>query len=1029
MMKVLRQVQLFLQEGTSDKVYEIDLLEVSPGACVVNFRFGRRGTPLRDGTKTALAVEPAKAEKIFESLLAEKRGKGYREAGEAAAAGAKKPRGKAAETRQESSGRAAAMVLRRFDQRLPDGQLDRLIWRCGERRLAEALPRLLELLPKASGRLRRYGLAWAFGRIGDPRALPALEILSRDDDPPTAFIAANARQLLLEEPVAAVEVAARLSSWPPELAAAVSHGSEEQLAAVAEPWLAASHWENLPELYLADRLPAIRRLVLREAGRAPLQGAFPPLRRLFKAAELRCDGELFALLARRFDKEKARQSWAQGQRTVYLDFKPVKIADLLAKPGSAIGYTRRTRTYLRLRAARALRKLGELRDPAFLPMATSLLLSFTDQDAGTPRAFAVMDWETERQTTFYVDAWLIYWSLSFLLYQNSPRYEKKKRGGWRCQRNYKPGKAPPMVREEAFPELWDEAPEALFHLLERSRCAPVHEFAAKALAANRAFCGALDVPQLVTLIERPYEPTWQLGLRLAIQRWQAGPAVELLAALLRSTGSPARVQGLAWLAESPRFFAHPRVVLALLLSPHAELRRALADHWRLAPPAATVDGQSLLTEVLRGLLEMDPAAEGAGERAADAASAILVGFSAQLRQVDGELLGLLLGHPLAEVQQLAGRIVAEHLPLDRLTSDLVARLLEAESAAVRAQGVIVLSRLPLAELQDADEVLLAFCVAKESEIRQAARFLVRKLQLEMPSAAGRLATALSSRLLRADRPAGLHHDLLPILREDLAPSLPGLGRPMALRLLFARSAAAQEVGFEVLDLGAGWRELSIRELARLAQHEMAAVRVRSWETLEAEVARVRAVPTELIPAIDGIWADSRERGQRYFEDRFSGRDFDPVLLVALCDAVTPEARAFGREMLRRHFDGAEAETYLLRLAQHPSLDVQLFASGLLETHARGKPELLAQLLPFCGRVLARVYQGRAAKTRVLSFLHREGQSSEEAARLVLPLFENLSATIAIDDRAACLLALRDLRLAFPSLPSPLLARPAEERAG
>jgi len=47
--KLIKQVSLYFQEGRADKVYEVDLCEVGPGQYVVNFRYGRRGTALKDG--------------------------------------------------------------------------------------------------------------------------------------------------------------------------------------------------------------------------------------------------------------------------------------------------------------------------------------------------------------------------------------------------------------------------------------------------------------------------------------------------------------------------------------------------------------------------------------------------------------------------------------------------------------------------------------------------------------------------------------------------------------------------------------------------------------------------------------------------------------------------------------------------------------------------------------------------------------------------------------------------------------------
>ncbi|HSE96722.1 MAG TPA: hypothetical protein VLD57_00540, partial [Blastocatellia bacterium] len=64
-MKLIRQTILVFREGRSDKVYEVDLCEVGADRFVVNFRYGRRGTNLKEGTKTSSAVLREAAEKVY----------------------------------------------------------------------------------------------------------------------------------------------------------------------------------------------------------------------------------------------------------------------------------------------------------------------------------------------------------------------------------------------------------------------------------------------------------------------------------------------------------------------------------------------------------------------------------------------------------------------------------------------------------------------------------------------------------------------------------------------------------------------------------------------------------------------------------------------------------------------------------------------------------------------------------------------------------------------------------------------------
>src|SRR3954470_18583690 len=84
-LKLIKTISLEFREGKSDKVYEADLCEVGPDRFVVNFRYGRRGAPLRDGSKPPVPVTRAKAEQIFNGLVQEKVKGGYREPGGAAA--------------------------------------------------------------------------------------------------------------------------------------------------------------------------------------------------------------------------------------------------------------------------------------------------------------------------------------------------------------------------------------------------------------------------------------------------------------------------------------------------------------------------------------------------------------------------------------------------------------------------------------------------------------------------------------------------------------------------------------------------------------------------------------------------------------------------------------------------------------------------------------------------------------------------------------------------------------------------------
>lgn len=71
-----KEIELAYQEGTSDKVYNVQIAIVL-GGFKVNFQYGRRGKTLNEGTKTPSKVSQREANSIYQKLVSDKRAKGY----------------------------------------------------------------------------------------------------------------------------------------------------------------------------------------------------------------------------------------------------------------------------------------------------------------------------------------------------------------------------------------------------------------------------------------------------------------------------------------------------------------------------------------------------------------------------------------------------------------------------------------------------------------------------------------------------------------------------------------------------------------------------------------------------------------------------------------------------------------------------------------------------------------------------------------------------------------------------------------
>lgn len=70
---------LNFKQGSSDKVYSANLHEVPGEGYCVDFSYGRRGQPMRTGTKTPAPVSYDVAKRAYDKLIQEKRAKGYTE--------------------------------------------------------------------------------------------------------------------------------------------------------------------------------------------------------------------------------------------------------------------------------------------------------------------------------------------------------------------------------------------------------------------------------------------------------------------------------------------------------------------------------------------------------------------------------------------------------------------------------------------------------------------------------------------------------------------------------------------------------------------------------------------------------------------------------------------------------------------------------------------------------------------------------------------------------------------------------------
>lgn len=1046
-MKLIRQMTLYSSQSASEYTFAIELCEVGGNAYVVNFRASSRNDKTREGTKTVIPVDRAIAERTFDELVNNKLAAGYSQI-PYAGADVMKP---ADPPMSQTAAARRAAILKRLRDALEGEQtaqkkwkLSRVIWRAGELKLTEAAPYLLRLAHQGDA-MQQYCAAWASGRCADEsNATDVIRVLGHayfQDATPAMVrrIAAAGLARLLKNSDDATFYHALLATLPNDIRAAVEQGDSNALSERLRYYLFTLKTASnayLTTLYLlSQKYGAIREpllTLLKELPFAP--GYFQPIRQIFKAAEFYDDAEMFGLLAYRIEKTARgyrspsgyyfrRHGSAQISGVGYMNVK-----EEYQQPQPRLAFSSKTRDYLRERITRTLRRAGEADSPAYAELAARLLLMYDDLTDKTQPYFIpryLYEYRPYRRidiSTHY-DAYSTHLAFNFILYGNSPRYGREPNAGaWHCVEPYQPGQPAPDAREEAFPALWDETPQTLVELLLKSRCERVQEFAAKAFRANPDNGKLLDTAQLIALLALPYPATNALALDLAAQRYTPGkPDVALVRALLNCPYQPAREMARRWIEKSAAtFMQDAALVCDLIFSSYAD-GREWARAFLTTQHFFELQEQAIVSRALAMLLAAKP-----DELKSDAIQAIsdmlLLAFPRSMYRLNLEIIGDLLAHEHAELHTLAGKILLKHTRDARtLPEELFAALLQSPSPQARSIGVQLLGKLPDYQLLEKQPLLTNFCISVFPEIRQAAKPLIGRLAKSQKAFGDALAQLLFSSMLFKEAADGIHQDVYALFIEELRPHLALFDADKTAKLLKSPHLHATLLGAYLLKNVVDMSAFSARQMIDLAKNELRDVREAAWNFYRRFPERIKKEAAVALGIVDSDWEDSRRFAFDYFRAAFAENDWTPELLVSLCDSVRDDVRAFGREMITRFFRDADGTDYLLKLSQHPSADLQLFATHYLEQFAANHADRIEKLEPYFVTMLSQVNKGRVAKTRIFSFLRAEAEKDEAAARVAARILTRQSATCAIGDKAACIEALRAIRHKFPQFDTPLKA--------
>lgn len=1021
-MRQIKQTILNFKQGRSDKIYEVSLCEVGDNQFVVNFRYGRRGSVLREGTRTASPVALPKAEEIYDKLVQSRISKGYVEGL------AVDPIAVVKEIKPANVDDRKAAVLERIREGFNSSskwRLSRAVWRAGELNLTEAIPLFDGLVGREE--MTDYCIAWSLGRMKQPGSADLLQRIasSPKNREHVKQIASQALRLVVDERQRESMVNQVIDSLPQPLGSLLKSGSAEVfqstfLAGVGQQYSA----DLLNALYYIDNDMARQTLITAIESVELRPPFFRPLRRLFKAAEIRRDGQMFGLLAHRFEQQPGNFS---RPRYAYSSYRLPSLGE-----DAKNAFSIQTRNYLRRRVWRQLNRMGELGDSNFVPMAVGTLLPYRDDDGQSVTTGSRYDWQTNSYREFHIHPFSRSWAFSRLLFSNSGRFQFNSRSmSFSATDGYRPDSPLPSRSEAAFLNLWQAQPRGLLHLLTDSRCQPVHEFAAPALRGCQEFCDELPLDVVLVLLASKYGITNQLALDLAVARYNPSqPDMKLVLALAQCPLPAARLQAKKWIdAKRHLFFADIDFAYQILTSPFSDTRNVGLESLHSLPTDATeikaLAGR--LIAFLQGAVENEEIQQT--EIAADVVVALEKRqFTEPLSTVSESVICDLLASELAVVQLFAGSIVLNHETFSSQPTEPILRaMLDSQHAPVRSMGIKIISRLPDEALLNNVEMLVGLTCHPLEDIRSEIRPVIKRLASSHSEFGKAMADSLIRRLLTPGAPEGVPTHTSRVVREDLRDHLSHVTSETVQELLGSRSGPAQELGGLLLPTHIDPAELSVADIVKLANTPVVTVRRAAWSMFDSQVQRIREELATAVRILDSKWDDSREFGFEFFEQRTQPTDLTPEVLISICDSVREDVQQFGRTMITQRFAKQHGPEYLVKLSEHPSTDLQLFASNFLAEYGADDPQRIEKLTPYFVSILSRVNKSRVAKDRVLQFLTDEAIKSREAAETISHVLARISATCAIGDRARTIEAMVQLHETYPDIELPIRLQPVEVR--
>ncbi|MEP5339362.1 MAG: WGR domain-containing protein [Algibacter sp.] len=1019
-MKVLQQKILYFTEGKSDKVYEVDLCESGADLFVVNFRYGRRGANLRDGTKTIFPVTYEEALKTFNSLVASKEKKGYAD------------NGAVVNLVNDSSKKAKVNIAREntilkylkeatSGSYTRDWKVSRIIWRASTLNIIDAAPLIANFIT-SDDEFEQYASIYALSKFKDTSYVEPIYTLFEaiGFDNKVGRIAASYILNFGDETYKSKLRNAILNALPETLIGTI--GNPDTILNALIVYYLKDEGLDASVLYymylFAFNDDILRRRLYEFIEKLPVKfNTFKSIRYIYRASHIMEDVNFFGLISKKISVSNV------GYSSSYLHVNGQWITSDVEKkkPNPSIAFSKKTKDYFNKTTYALVYDLSKFNVTGYVKYAVALLTSLNDKlDNKTEEIqynyrydSAARQYITEKT---YYPKYHDFLALMYILYGGSERLQRESNKWFYTEVI----DVEALPREDALSEIWNSKPNEVVEILANAKSDEAVQFSLRIIQDNTGFLEDVSVDILAKLVSHYHPRVLHVILDVVEKKYQyTQPVDSILLALLESKNKRAIELSLNWLKRYEfNYFSESDFVAKLALSGSEDvilyLKAMYSDRVKYNLPLTLLQLEPLFkipsVYDFEYLIQVND----------------LIGntnFGKLLSTVTEEKIKDLASSN-STTNKLFAANLAKHNTVEtyRLFKEAIDGYINSEEASLRQVGIELLSHFPDEFLLKNHQKISEFCFSEYDEVRDAIQPTVEKLMRLDNDFKINLFKALLNAVSNVETYESLHQNCYILLTGNYKDHLSSIPDNDIFELILSNYEFAQKLGLPLFKSQVDLKTVSIKDLVLLAGSDILEVREIIHQYFNENIDKINYDLEDALLIFNSSWEDVIDWSCEYFDKNIKSENWTVNMLLYACDHTKIKVQAFGRKMITKHFTDDKGLPLLLKLQEHPTKDMQFFVTNYLDNYAKDHVDVILKLENFFKISLFNINTNRATKTRIYAFLEQESIKNKAVSEMTVRLINSVLGTNTIKDKSHNIDVLLTILDRHPDLDVPLLIK-------